>query len=137
MREIVRRMEEAGIRCWTNASGFHRTDGPAILYPDGREEWYRDGTRHREGGPAICGGAVSAWYQDGQRHRTDGPAYVTAGGREEWYQEGLLHRMDGPAICDPETGDEWYVRGEVASPFDDRILGADTASGTSIADTFF
>jgi len=134
---MVTRLEAAGIRCWTDESGFHREDGPALAYPDGREEWYRHGVRHRDDGPAICGGAVEAWYRDGVRHRDNGPAYRTREGRQEWYRSGVRHRADGPAVCDPDEGDTWYIDGEQVSPFDDRILGVEGSPGTSLSDTFF
>lgn len=28
---------------------LHRDDGPAIIHPDGRQFWYRNGQRRREG----------------------------------------------------------------------------------------
>lgn len=134
---MVARMRAAGVECHVDAHGLHRDGGPAIVYPDGREEWYQRGVRHRDGGPAICGGAVQAWYRAGERHRDDGPAYVTSDGRQEWFVHGVRHRTDGPAVCDPNDGDEWYVDGEQVSPFDDRIIGVDGAPGTSLSDTFF
>lgn len=137
LRLLVQRLEAAGIECHVNDSGFHRTDGPAMLYPDGREEWYRNGVFHREDGPAICGGAVQAWYRDGVRHRVDGPAYVTSEGREEWFLNGVRHRDGGPAIHDPEQGDQWFLNGEAISPLDDRRLGVADEPGASFTDLYF
>ena len=31
---------------------IHREDGPAVIFEDGHEEWYRHGQKHREYGPA-------------------------------------------------------------------------------------
>jgi hypothetical protein len=45
---------------------LHRKDGPAIIYPDGAQDW----------------------YLNGKLHRTDGPAYVGASGYKEWYVIG-------------------------------------------------
>ena len=43
-----------GTKLWRNKSGkFHRLDGPAIEYTDGRKEWWENGKLHREDGPAI------------------------------------------------------------------------------------
>ena len=32
---------------------YHREDGPAIEWISGSQYWFRDGKRHRLGGPAI------------------------------------------------------------------------------------
>ena len=32
---------------------FHREDGPAYIWPDGRKEWWIEGRLHRLDGPAI------------------------------------------------------------------------------------
>jgi hypothetical protein len=32
---------------------FHREDGPAIEYANGRKVWYQHGQLHREDGPAV------------------------------------------------------------------------------------
>jgi hypothetical protein len=44
-----------------------------FTYPDGRREWYRDGVRHRDDGPAVE-------YADGGR---------------EWWRDGKLIREEG------------------------------------------
>ena len=31
----------------------HRDDGPAVIWPDGYEQWYRDDRLHRDDGPAV------------------------------------------------------------------------------------
>ena len=67
---------------------WHRVHGPAVIYSDGTEEWYRHGQRHREGGPACisaCGD--ESWYRHGLRHREDGPAIMWAGVRQ-WHLNG-------------------------------------------------
>ena len=53
------------------------------------------------------------WYQNGKRHREDGPAVEDAGGDKVWYQNGSLHRLDGPAIEYANGSKEWYIRGRV------------------------
>jgi hypothetical protein len=46
----------------------HRTDGPAVIYPNGDQEWWVDGKRHRSDGPAILWngkpgyGRVTGWW---------------------------------------------------------------------------
>ena len=39
----------------------------------------------------------SEWYRNGQRHREDGPAYEGSDGTREWWLNGQRHREDGPA----------------------------------------
>ncbi|HEX6752642.1 MAG TPA: hypothetical protein VF093_03530 [Solirubrobacterales bacterium] len=56
---------------WRNGEGEpHRADGPARVFPSGRQEWYRHGRLHRENGPAVehANGSVK-YYVDGVRHR--------------------------------------------------------------------
>jgi len=68
---------------------LHRDDGPAIIYPDGRQYWYRNGEFHREDGPAIVfpdGGQY--WYRNGYLHRDDGPAVIYPDGEQLWYRNG-------------------------------------------------
>ena len=54
------------VRHLNNQDELHREDGPAIVRPDGSEEWYRNGMRHRD----------------------DGPAIIHPDGKEEWYRNG-------------------------------------------------
>lgn len=45
----------------------HRKNGPAIIHPNGRTEWYINGLLHREDGPAIEGpNGYKAWFKHGQ-----------------------------------------------------------------------
>lgn len=53
---------------WYHNGQFHRTDGPAIIYPSGSQEW---------------------WLY-GKRHRTDGPAIIWINGGNEWWLNGQL-----------------------------------------------
>jgi len=77
-----------------------RTDGTVI------EEWYEDGERHREDGPARVerhpdGTVVEEWCRNDKRHREGGPAYVRRSPdgtvAEWWYRNDKLHREGGPA----------------------------------------
>ena len=58
----------------------HRIDGPACVYPDGREYWFFHGSRHRLNGPASVNhrGAISFWVNDRQVTESDFPAAVEA-----------------------------------------------------------
>jgi len=104
---------EDGIVAHYVAGRLHRTDGPALVMPDGTEEWYRDGRLHRsDGGPAVTTGDGSLyWYEHGLLHRTSGPAVVESDGTRAYYCHGRLHRTDGPAIEGPFTSARWYLDG--------------------------
>lgn len=71
----------------------HREDGPAVIYINGRKDW---------------------WLYD-KPHREDGPAIEYVGGQTKWYLNGKLHREDGPAIERSDGSKEWYLRGEILS----------------------
>lgn len=98
---------------------YHRLNGPAVEYKNGRKCWFKNGKLHRIGGPAIEDIDTVKWYEDGMLHRTDGPAIIK-NGKKEWYYGGKLHRKadsndpltsNGPAI-EHENGDkEWYENG--------------------------
>ena len=64
----------------------HREDGPAMIYPDGRQYWYINGKLHREDGPAaIYPNGTQYWYINGKRHRENGPAVIYPNGEQHWY----------------------------------------------------
>ena len=72
---------------------LHREDGPAIVFPDGSQEWYRNGDLHREDGPAVINpDGEQYWYRNGKCHRDDGPARIWPDGRQEWYRNGARIR---------------------------------------------
>lgn len=141
---------------------LHREDGPAIIYPDGTEVWYKEGQRHREDGPALTnkdgyeiwykggelhrvdGPAVvkdddtQEWWVAGQRHREDGPAVITANGTQEWWQWGLKHRVNGPAVVKPDGTVEYWYLGYPAGSAPDRNGNFEPANPTvktSMGDT--
>ena len=53
-------------RYFNNAGQLHRTDGPAIEYPNG----------------------AKFWVQNNLLHRTDGPAVMYANGELQWWIHG-------------------------------------------------
>jgi len=73
-----------------NHGQLHRDDGPAVIYPNGKQAWCRDGHYHRDDGPAII-------HPDGEQH---------------WYRNGELHREDGPAVTYPDGRSFWYRNGK-------------------------
>ena len=52
------------------------------------------------------------WYLNGKRHREDGPAVEYADGKQEWYRNDKLHREDGPAVEYASGVKFWYLNGE-------------------------
>jgi hypothetical protein len=79
---------------------LHREFKPAVIYPDGRKEWWLNGKRHRVGGPAVKHISntffIYEWWILGKLHRYNAPAVMT-NKLEEWWYDGKLHRLDGPA----------------------------------------
>ena len=58
-----------------------------------------DGLLHRSNGPAVLyNGGSEEWYFKGKLHRLDGPAVIIINYCINWYVNGKLHRLNGPAI---------------------------------------
>ena len=56
------------------------------VYDNGTRQWYLNGKRHREDGPAIeYADGSRYWYLNGKSHREDGPAFEHPDGRRSWY----------------------------------------------------
>jgi hypothetical protein len=84
------------------------------VHDDGTKEWFLNGIRHREDGPAIESGDYQKWYLNGQFHRVGGPAIIHTNGNKSWYLNGVRHREDGPAV--ESSGDKfWYLNGKLFS----------------------
>jgi hypothetical protein len=111
-----------------NANGvLHADNVPAVEYlltcGDIERCWYKNGKRHRDGGPAVRHEyddheyydhepprvTRSHWYKNGNRHRIGGPAIEDNDGGE-WYVLGVRHRDDGPAVIEGYR-EEWWVGG--------------------------
>ncbi len=109
---------------WRTAFGkVHRTDGPAVIYPDGSQEWWQHGVLHRVDGPAVIrADGRQYWLQFGQHHRLDGPAAIHPEGHEVWRQRGKLHRTDGPAITWSDGTLEWWENDERKPPEIEEML---------------
>ena len=75
----TRRVNSAGTEVWYLNGKVHRTDGPAIIHPEG----------------------CALWLRNGKLHRLDGPAITHADGSEEWWVHGV--RYEPPPPC-PECG---------------------------------
>jgi hypothetical protein len=65
-------VKENGIVKYLDKDGLlHRTDGPAVIYPDGSLSWWIHGLRHRLDGPAVSSicdiDSISfEWWIDGE-----------------------------------------------------------------------
>lgn len=58
--------DSRGIKTWYANGQLHRTDGPAVLWPNGDHEWYKHGLLHRIDGPAgfyLNGKSIRWWYE--------------------------------------------------------------------------
>jgi hypothetical protein len=53
----------------------------------------------------VYSNGTKEWYLNGRRHRDDGPAVESSDGDKYWYLNGKLHREDGPAI-ESSNGDK-------------------------------
>lgn len=101
---------KSGIENWYKNGKKHREDGPASIAFESKY-WYRDGLLHREDGPAIDNSnGEKCWYIKGKLHREDGPAYESSS-LKCWYQNGLRHREDGPAVEFADGTKHWYLNG--------------------------
>ncbi len=60
-----------------------------IIDEYGTKRWYLNGERHRTDGPAIeYPNGTKYWYLNDKQHRTDGPAVVRSNGSKAWYLNG-------------------------------------------------
>ena len=72
------------------------------IHPNGIQEWFKEGKRHREGDqPAVIDlVGTKEWWKEGNLHREgDQPAIIYADGTKMWYKDGKRHREgDQPAL---------------------------------------
>jgi hypothetical protein len=55
-----------------SAGCYHRSDGPALIRPDGTVVWYQHGLVHRVGGPAIIyASGAKEWCRHGHCERRE------------------------------------------------------------------
>ena len=65
----------------------------------GESHWYLDGKRHRTDGPAvILPNGSKHWFLNGRRHRDDGPAIFRSNGTLHRYRNGGLQPGEGPGV---------------------------------------
>ena len=74
---------------WLNMEGqLHRVDGPAVVYNDGKTEWWVNGQLHRIDGPAIeCFYMSPSWLVNKILSGTKGLDNVSYSS-EQWWIEG-------------------------------------------------
>jgi hypothetical protein len=83
-----------------------------IIDADGNKEWWFNGKRHREDGPAVeWVNGHKEWWLNGNLHREGGPAIERASGSKQWWLVGNLHREDGPAVEGINGSCEWWLNG--------------------------
>jgi hypothetical protein len=76
-------------------------------------EWFKDGQRHGDDGPAVeYSNGTKLWYRDGKHDRDDGPAIEWFTGTRKWYRNNVLHRDDGPAVEKMDGSKEWWQNGK-------------------------
>jgi len=57
---------------WYLNNKFHRANGPAVIWRDGRESWYFNGKLHRTDGPAVKGlNGRRGWYLNDRRYNSE------------------------------------------------------------------
>lgn len=100
-----------------NRKGAHR-----VVDADGtvRHYLFEGGPLHSVNGPAVENTTTGRreYWLNGDRHREDGPA-VERPGRIEYWRCNLLHRDDGPAVITP-ANEFWYRLGYPSEPSADR-----------------
>jgi hypothetical protein len=71
---------------------LHREDGPALIYNNGEENWYKRGRLHRENGlPAIIKKEYKLYMVNGRRHNEYGPGYENIDGTVWWYLNNIKY----------------------------------------------
>ena len=75
------------------------------VYKDGTKKWYLDGDLRLN----EDANGDKEYFLDGGRHREDGPAIECSSGSKFWYLNEKLHREDGPAIEWSSGKKEWYI----------------------------
>jgi hypothetical protein len=87
---------------------LHSLTSPAIKYNDGREEWWKNGQRHRDGDlPAVLMFDCKEWWKDGERHRDNGEPAVLKW-REEYRYHGRRETNINQVIVK-----EWWVHNQL------------------------
>lgn len=86
----------SGNKSWYKNNLCHRdNDLPAQIIREGEILiWFKHGKKHRIGAPALIQKrhsyhmAYEEWWFEGNKHREDGPAVTFEDGRKEWWLDG-------------------------------------------------
>lgn len=57
-------------------------------WPNGTREWWLNGLRHREDGPAVKRAGYHEWWFHGLLNRETGPAIESEDGNRQWWHDG-------------------------------------------------
>ena len=122
------KLEFTSVKEWWNfdkkSVSLHREGGPAVVWGDGRQEYWLNDKRHRTDGPAVIWSdkGEEYWF-NGKRHREDGPAVVWIGGAGSYYLNGMHHteeeyykkleEIDNLPLSLKLIHNEWWVRERV------------------------
>jgi hypothetical protein len=74
----------------------HRTDGPAVIYPNGDFKHWVDGLLHNDNGPAVS-------YRGGKHL--------------EYCSRGMLHNENGPAVIYDDGTFQYFIHDEECDAF--------------------
>jgi hypothetical protein len=91
---------------------LHNPNGPAVIKPDGSKEWWLKGEFKNPNdfpnGKINIEDRIEYW-ENGSRHRDDGPAIIRQDGYKEYWKDGRRHRLEGPAVEFPDGRVIWYA----------------------------
>ena len=104
------------IICFYKNGRFHRDgDKPAVIFLDGRKEYWKNGVLHRDGDkPAVIySSGTEKYYKNGKFHRDgDKPAMITTY-KKEYRKNGKIHRDgDKPAVIYNDGCKEYWKNGK-------------------------
>ena len=61
---------------------------------------------------------ITEWFINGERHRENGPAIEWPDGSKEWWINGNLHRENGPAVEWASGSKYWWINGKQVTETD-------------------
>ena len=109
---------EDGIVVMRNANGYlHNECGPAVIRPDGKQEWYVNGIRYEKEifddlsfERISKDGTFMRCDSQGRLHNLFKPA-CELNGVQHWFKHGVRHYHKGPAVVKPNGENQWWVEG--------------------------
>ncbi len=82
------------------------------IYSNGVVVYFCNDQIHRSNGPAIITPEGSQYhFQNNRSHRSNGPAAISQRGHQEYAQNGELHRSNKPAIIKENNDHEYWTNG--------------------------